>query len=229
MKAKEFTTGIKPRNFVAKNAKTGGAGAHTDKKKAQKQGYEKHKKQGVAESVNPEVASVLGRIADTEDYDQLYDLMGDTGPVGEYLQDQIQDITMETGLHPDDDFERIESIIMDRIQQDFGGQNDDEGGETDDAYALASAGHGSDEDYESIEMERVRDPEDWDEGNTEPPNNFAIYINGKKWKVFAGRGTYADDHRERTQYRQLQDLCAKKTAATGKKWQVSPTGEAPTA
>ena len=33
-----------PRNFVAKNAKTGGAGAHKDKKKAEKQGSAKHKK-----------------------------------------------------------------------------------------------------------------------------------------------------------------------------------------
>jgi hypothetical protein len=34
----------KPRNFVAKNAKMGGAGQHKDKKKEQKQGNEKHKK-----------------------------------------------------------------------------------------------------------------------------------------------------------------------------------------
>ena len=34
----------KPRNFVAKNAKMGGAGAHKDKKKAAKQGDVKHKK-----------------------------------------------------------------------------------------------------------------------------------------------------------------------------------------
>ncbi len=40
---------LKPRNFVAKNAKTGGAGAHRDKKKEQKQGYEKHKNKEVAE------------------------------------------------------------------------------------------------------------------------------------------------------------------------------------
>jgi hypothetical protein len=73
-----------------------------------------------------------------------------------------------------------------------------------------------------------RQERDWDEGNTEPPNNFAIYINGKKWKVLPGRGTYADDHREQQQYRQLRDMCDKKTAATGKRWQVSPTGEAPT-
>jgi len=77
--------------------------------------------------------------------------------------------------------------------------------------------------------EGYRDPEDWDEGNTEPPNNFAIYINGKKWKVLPGRGTYADDQRERQHYRQLQDMAAKKSAATGKKWTVHVTGEAPTA
>ena len=34
----------KPRNFVAKNAKMGGAGQHRDKKKEQKAGQEKHKK-----------------------------------------------------------------------------------------------------------------------------------------------------------------------------------------
>jgi hypothetical protein len=80
---------------------------------------------------------------------------------------------------------------------------------------------------EGIE-ERVRDPEDWDEGNTEPANNFAISINGKKWKVFKGRGQYADDQREMAHYQQLKDWCAKKSESTGKKWTVSITGENPT-
>jgi len=42
----------KPRNFVAKNAMktTSGAGAHRDKKKEQKQGYEKHKNKELAEN-----------------------------------------------------------------------------------------------------------------------------------------------------------------------------------
>lgn len=182
--------------------------------------------------------TVLGKIADEEDYDALYDLMSDIhSDAGKWVQSQIEDITLETGLHPDDDFEEIENRLMDRIVSDFGegfGQPDDEGGETDDAYALASAGHGSDEDYgfaghdESIAMERDRDPEDWDEGNTEPPNNFAIYINGKKWKVLHGQGTYADDHREMAQLRRLQDMCRKKTEQTGKKWEVSRTGETAT-
>jgi hypothetical protein len=79
-----------------------------------------------------------------------------------------------------------------------------------------------------IIIERVRDPEDWDEGNTEPPNNFAVYINGKKWKVFKGRGQFADDYKEIQHYRQLQNWAQAKSQATGKKWTVSVTGENPT-
>jgi len=51
MKAKEFIPAEKPRNFVAKNAKMGGAGAHKDKKKAEKQGDVKHKNKEYAENV----------------------------------------------------------------------------------------------------------------------------------------------------------------------------------
>ena len=51
MKIKELleSGSSKPRNFVAKNAKatTSGAGAHKDKKRAEKQGDVKHKKQAV--------------------------------------------------------------------------------------------------------------------------------------------------------------------------------------
>ena len=42
----------KPRNFVAKNAKMGGAGQHADKKKAQKQGVVKHKKALAEEEIS---------------------------------------------------------------------------------------------------------------------------------------------------------------------------------
>ena len=125
------------------------------------------------------------------------------------------------------DFDNYIEDLEDQFKDLVGG-SDDEGGETDDGYALASAGFGSDEDYESIEMERVRDPEDWDEGNTEPPNNFAVYINGKKWKVFKGRGKYADDRREQAHYEQLKDWARKKSESTGKNWTVSITGENPT-
>ena len=52
MRAKDFIPASKPRNFVAKNSKTAGAGAHKDKKRSEKQGGVKHKKpfdQGMAE------------------------------------------------------------------------------------------------------------------------------------------------------------------------------------
>ena len=165
------------------------------------------------------------------------------------------------------DFDNYLEDLEDQFK-DLVGETDDEGGETDDGYALASAGFGSDEDYESIETEvaqaktddnfraylaqrkadkggrdayqrdydssvsgmgrRERDPADWDEGNTEPPNNFAVSINGKKWKVFKGRGRYAEDQREQAHYEQLKDWARKKSESTGKNWTVSITGENPT-
>jgi hypothetical protein len=83
-------------------------------------------------------------------------------------------------------------------------------------------------DYDSSVSGFGRSARDWDEGDQEPPNNFAIYINGKKWKVFPGEGYHADDHRERIQHQRLRDMCAKKTAQSGKKWSVHATGENPT-
>jgi hypothetical protein len=47
MRAKDFIPASKPRNFVAKNQKTAGAGAHKDKKRAEKQGDVKHKNKQV--------------------------------------------------------------------------------------------------------------------------------------------------------------------------------------
>ena len=51
MKAKDFIPSSKPRNFVAKNQKTAGAGAHKDKKRAEKQGDVKHKNKQFEHSV----------------------------------------------------------------------------------------------------------------------------------------------------------------------------------
>ncbi len=77
--------------------------------------------------------------------------------------------------------------------------------------------------------ERVRDPEDWDEGNTEPGNNFAVYINGKKWKVFPGPyGAYADSPEEEREFYRLKAMAQRKSEQTGKKWEVYKTGERPT-
>jgi chorismate mutase len=52
-----------PRNFVAKNAKTSGAGAHKDKKKQQKQGAEKHKKPYM-ESLRTKIDQLKSKLAE---------------------------------------------------------------------------------------------------------------------------------------------------------------------
>ncbi len=52
-----------PRNFVAKNAKSSGAGAHKDKKKQQKQGVEKHKKPYM-ESLRTKIDQLKSKLAE---------------------------------------------------------------------------------------------------------------------------------------------------------------------
>jgi len=186
MKAKEFIPASKPRNFVAKNQKTAGAGAHKDKKKAEKQGDVKHKgkqfEEGVAEG-------------SLEEY-------GDTAK-GQKMLTKVQK-------------RAVDRVVSKKADTDpkYAKKNSDTANR---AWDRMDTG-------ESM-SERIRDPEDWDEGNTEPPNNFAVYINGKKWKVFRGRGTYADDYREKAHYQQLRAWADKKSAATGKKWTVHVTGE----
>jgi hypothetical protein len=169
MKAKEFIPTNKPRNFVAKNAMktTSCAGAHKDKKKAEKQGDVKHKNKVIDEE-----AAGVGIVT-------KQNATVDVPVGGEYMN--------------------VKKLFPKKKKV-----------------------------KENSVSERVRDPEDWDEGNTEPPNNFAVYINGKKWKVFKGRGQFADDYKERDHYRQLQSWAQQKSAQTGKKWEVYITGEAPT-
>jgi len=79
------------------------------------------------EGAMSEIALELAQVADDEDYDKLYALLSDPGPVGRYLQGKIEDITGETGMHPKDDFEQIEPMLMNIVQKEFGGQNNDEG------------------------------------------------------------------------------------------------------
>ena len=103
--------------------------------------------------------SELTKLANSGDFDEVYDALSRNDEVGRYLQDMYSDISREHRYHPDDDFEEIIGIMLDHLEADYG--DSDEGGETDDGYALASAGHGSDEDYghygadESVQNESV--------------------------------------------------------------------------
>lgn len=195
MRAKDIIPASKPRNFVAKNQKTAGAGAHKDKKKAAKQGDVKHKKKEVDEGWKDIAAA--GALAAGMALGGGHAHASDVSDLSHFSTPYLQKVA--SGEHP------RPLVSIDDAKKELEARRQQEG--------LG---------------ERVRDPEDWDEGNTEPPNNFAVYINGKKWKVFKGRGYYADDERERAHYYQLQDWARKKSAASGKKWTVHITGEAPT-
>ena len=94
-----------------------------------------------------DASSELSRIVSAGDYDGLYGLMSSNSPAGRIVQDMYNSVASEHHLHPDDSFEEILDIVMDQLEADYG--YNDEGGETDDNYALASAGFGSDEDYGS--------------------------------------------------------------------------------
>ena len=333
MKAKEFIIELKkeskPRNFVAKNAKMGGAGQHKDKKKAEKQGDFKHKKspmpmesalrdkedyrakrkalddlgrnkdvdqkavqqrrldldkeakqKGVEEGWKDKVAAagLAGAMAfgaaganarvTPGDDPSINRLTGkpiaaqqatDNAPAKaqapkgfskEYLQAVVD------GKHPRPmvSVEKAKELLKNMSESNLKELSTEKLAQYKKASGADAKKADADGDYargdkrfkginkatnkqfdndlkkhgEQGVAERVRDPEDWDEGNTEPPNNFAVYINGKKWKVFKGRGQYADDYREQAHYQQLKDWAAKKSASTGKKWTVSITGETAT-
>lgn len=94
MRINEFITEAKviktekPRNFVAKNAKMGGAGAHKDKKKAAKQGDAKHKNKEIAEGVNDskiaQLEEVLGHL------ERIHPLIQKISKENHYAFEQIE-------------------------------------------------------------------------------------------------------------------------------------------
>jgi hypothetical protein len=313
MKAKEFIPASKPRNFVVKNQKTAGAGAHKDKKRAEKQGDVKHKqKQFDEEAAGVGIVTKQNATVDVPvggEYMNVKKLFPKKKKVKEQGVAEVSKATIDryvtkaSDAHGDADFKarmskndpdkrsyyvdqkktaekRRQGIsrALDRMarQEDVAeGDNDWSGSQGnfagDKPFNLGSdvakrldvndtvsyfgeratiLAMSKDRTVSRIDLksgitqnvktsdlkrvgnsvaERVRDPEDWDEGNTEPPNNFAVYINGKKWKVFKGRGQFAGDYKEREHYRQLQNWAQAKSQSTGKKWEVSVTGEAPTA
>jgi hypothetical protein len=234
MKAKEFIPASKPRNFVVKNQKTAGAGAHKDKKRAEKQGDVKHKqKQFDEEAAGVGIVTKQNATVDVPvggEYMNVKKLFPKKKKVKEQGVTEVSKATIDryvtkaSDAHGDADFKaRMSKHDPDKRSYHVDQKKTAEKRRQGISRALDRMSK------EENVAERVRDSEDWDEGNTEPPNNFAVYINGKKWKVFKGRGQFADDYKEREHYRQLQNWAQAKSQSTGKKWEVSVTGEAPTA
>lgn len=71
------------------------------------------------------IAAELGEIADTEDFDRLYDLMTSTSPAGAVVQRIADDVAIDNRLG-DDDHEEILELVMDRLIDEFGGYDLDE-------------------------------------------------------------------------------------------------------
>ena len=79
----------------------------------------------VDEGVMKSIAVELGEIADSQDYDALYDLMTSTSPAGQMVQKIANDIAVDNQLY-DDDHEELLELVMDRLIDDFGGEDLDE-------------------------------------------------------------------------------------------------------
>jgi hypothetical protein len=123
----------KPRNFVAKNAMMGGAGAHADKKKAQKQGQEKHKNKSfdLAEGANSDLESILQRHANAVEHfkdggDMDYDLESDLwdyyfsrGDIRNYNADASEYIASQLADYLG---------IAEGVDGEYNGEYDDEAG-----------------------------------------------------------------------------------------------------
>jgi hypothetical protein len=94
-----------------------------------------------------------------DEEDLIAALDGDLGPgtadVLQNMMDELKDDLASKGMNDVmNDQDKMIEMLWDKIVDEYGGRDDsDEGGETDDNYALTSAGFGSDEDYESIQYE----------------------------------------------------------------------------
>ena len=121
----------KPRNFVAKNAKMGGAGQHKDKKKAAKQGDVKHKKP-LAESYAEDLAKqVFNANPNIKDENAVLDA---AWPI------VVQDLGKKTAMsmfNYDEDFPSDLVSVYDWLQKNQQGTTEGFNGEYDDEAGMA--------------------------------------------------------------------------------------------
>ena len=85
--------------------------------------FEKDMNEGVMSEIDAELRNIVAN----EDFDTLYELFTANTPAGKFVQDMYDDVVIDHRLHPDDDFERIEEIVFDRLVDKFGEQGVAEG------------------------------------------------------------------------------------------------------
>jgi hypothetical protein len=240
MRAKEFEP--KPRNFVAKNAKMGGAGQHKDKKKAEKQGNVKHKNKEYAESVEEgwkdkvAAAGLAGAMAFGAAGANARVMPGDDPNINRLTGKPIA--TQQATVNAPAKAEAPKGFSKEYLQKAadpnrFGRY----------MISVEKAQELLKNMTESTYQHGFADPKAPDLGTQDKRdfkraelqhelgderNNIAVSINGKLWKVFRGKGT-ADSFEERQYLNHMRSWAEKKSAASGKKWSVGLTGAEPTA
>lgn len=130
--------------------------------------------QQTSEGAMSEIHMELSDIVANEDFDALYQLFSANTPAGKYVQDMADDVMIDHRLHPDDDFEQIEEIVFNRLENEFGEKNTDEdiGGDgtgafindVRDAEAEAAMGYGPEEGEEPLDEFLGlgnKSPEEW--------------------------------------------------------------------
>ena len=150
MKAKEFIPAGKPRNFVAKNAPTTGAGRHKDsnKKKDQEQGKVKHKQKQFAEDtaeafsqaaadakkIRDKKRGIVGHGLPWKDYTDMNELSVDVAEFvikkggskwldlkkSESVYKMIENIFVKYG-YPTKIFKPVAKIVFDTLGNDYWG------------------------------------------------------------------------------------------------------------
>lgn len=194
----------KPRNFVAKNAKMGGAGKMKDKSKTIPR-KEKHKK-AVAEGFNGEyddeagmaksnlltsARAVMGLLKTIKNRDNLPEWGQEKIAKAEMMLVSVWDYLQsqkEMGIDPQQDANESRYDRRDAYQRD---------------YDSSVSGMGRGPDHRGLGQELAHER-----------NNYAVTIDGRTWKVFADQ-------------RQAQNI-ARSLQAKGKKAAVSVTGADPT-
>jgi hypothetical protein len=211
MKANEFIIELKkeskPRNFVAKNAKMGGAGQHKDKKKAEKQGDFKHKQKTVP------MESTLNELS-TDKLAQYkkaaYADAKQSDADGKYARGdkRFSGINKATNKQFDNDLKKHgqQGVKEAGYQHGFADPN------------APSLGAQDKREFKRAELQHELGHE---------TNNIAIAINGRTWKVIRGKGT-ADSREEKEYLNNMKKWAEKKSASSGKTWTVHITGAEPT-
>jgi hypothetical protein len=111
-------------NCVPKESVEEGYGRYycsTDKKWKERKGP-KQTRESVAEGSEPNVEEFFQKVAQEGDYDMLYDAqMGKYGKeIERAVQDMYDNVSINSRMHPDDDFEEIYDRMLDMIEDDYG-------------------------------------------------------------------------------------------------------------